>query len=87
MITSGTLPAIQTAEVDRQEYRGNNCIFSSGLVHGVEPDVIYLRWEKEGEKQTMLLLRPDEAMRIAALLANAVWSHQMIAIDAQWQTC
>ena len=74
---------VEIAEVDSQEYSGNNCVFSSGLVYGQEPDTIYFRWTKDGDGPHTLLLRPDKAMRIAALLANASWSQIMNDILAQ----
>ena len=72
---------MELVEVDSQEYRGNNCVFSSGLVFGQDPDVIYLRWQKDSDGPHTLLLRPDEAMRIAALLANACWSWEVRKIE------
>lgn len=68
------MPELIFREVDRQEYTGNNCIFSAGHVDGHEVDTIYLRMVKDGEEPTTLLLRVDEAARIAALLTNTIWS-------------
>lgn len=66
---------METIEVDSQTYTKNNCIFSSGLV--IDPDeieTIYLRVQRDGDAPHILYLRTDEAARIAALLANAIWS-------------
>ena len=60
------------SEVDQQPYR--NCVISSGLVHDAPPDEIYLKFAREDEEPTIITLRQDEAIRIAALLCNAVWS-------------
>ena len=68
---------LQYDEVDSQLYAGNNCSFSSGRVTGHPVDLIYLRMEKDGEEATVLHLRTDEAVRIAALLCNAVWSQEV----------
>ena len=64
-------------ELIRQEYTGNNCIFSGGTVEGCEvpEDVFYLRWEKDGVDPTMLLIRPDEAAAIGWLCTALLWSH------------
>ena len=59
-------------EIDQQPYL--NCIISAGLVHDAPPDEIYLKFAREGEEPTIIILRRDEAIRIAALLCNAVWS-------------
>lgn len=68
------------SEVHRQEYNGNNCVFSAGFVSGEgkpECDNIYLKLEKDGVEPTLLLLRPDEAQIIAWLLTGVIWSHLM----------
>jgi hypothetical protein len=67
-------------EVARQEYGGNNCVFSAGFVEGEskpEVDTVYLRLEKDGVGPTTLLLRPDEMQSIAWLCSGTVWSHLM----------
>jgi hypothetical protein len=63
---------LEYAEVDAQPYR--DACFSSGLVHGHPVDEVYLKFEREGEEPTTIVLRRDEAVRVAALLANAVWA-------------
>jgi hypothetical protein len=67
-------------EVIRQEYGGNNCIFSAGFVEGEnkpEEDTFFIRLEKDGVEPTVLLLRPDEAQVLAWIAAGVVWSHLM----------
>ena len=67
-------------EVIRQEYRGNNCIISSGFVEGNNKppeDIIYLRLQKDSVKPTTLLLRPDEASAMNWVLSGVVWSYLM----------
>ena len=59
-------------EIDKQPYA--DASFSAGLVYSHPVDTIYLKMERTGEKELLILLRDDEATRIAALLANAVWS-------------
>ena len=63
-------------ELIRQEYTGNNCVFSGGTVTGAPhpDDSYYLRWSKDGEEPTMLLLRPDEVAAIAWICAGLLWS-------------
>ena len=65
------------SELIRQEYTGNNCVFSGGMVEGAPhpADIYYLRWSKDGVDATMLLLRPDEVAAIAWLCAGLLWSH------------
>lgn len=66
---------LSQSEVDSQSYR--DCKLSSGLVWGHPHDDIYLKFERDGEEPTTIYLRQDEAARICALLANAVWSAEM----------
>jgi hypothetical protein len=63
---------LDLSEVDAQPYK--DCRLSSGLVHGHPTDGIYLKFARDGEEPTVITLRQDEAVRICALLANAVWS-------------
>jgi hypothetical protein len=63
-------------EVLRQEYAGNNCIFSAGFT-GHEVDTMYIKLEKDGEEPTILLFRPDEMAVIAWLASGVLWSHEM----------
>lgn len=67
-------------EMIRQEYGGNNCVFSAGFVEGEnkpDEDTCYLRLEKDGVEPTVLLLRPDELQCLAWVASGAVWSHLM----------
>lgn len=67
-------------EIIRQEYGGNNCVFSAGFVEGESKpneDTIYVRLEKNGVEPTTLLLRPDEAQALAWIASGVVWSHLM----------
>lgn len=68
---------LEIIEVDQQAYR--DCRFSSGLVHGHPHDDVYLKFERDGEEPTTILLRQDEVVRIAGLLSNAVWSAMLYA--------
>jgi len=68
---------LRYSEVDEQLYAGNNCSFSAGLVDGHEVVTIYLRMVRDGEEPLILHFRVDEAMRIVALLGNAVWSGEL----------
>lgn len=52
-----------------------NCKFSSGSVEGHPVDTLYLRWERNGEEPSTLLLRPDEMAAIAWCATGALWSH------------
>ena len=72
-------------ELIRQEYGGNDCVFSAGLVEGKNKppeDTIFVRLEKSGREPTVLLLRPDEAQALAWIACGAVWSHLMNLTNA-----
>lgn len=65
-----------------QEY--SNCEFSAGLVKGLEPDVFYLRLEREGNDDPLtILLRPDELMAILWVGNGALWSSEMIGRESR----
>lgn len=64
-----------------QEYGNNHCIFSAGLVEGIEPDTLYFRLEKDGEEGVTLFLRPDEMMAMAWVCNGALWSSAVLEED------
>lgn len=64
-------------EVLRQEYLGNNCVFSAGFVTGHEVDTMYLRFEKDGAEPEIIHLRPDEMACIAWLASGVLWSSEV----------
>lgn len=75
-----SLEGLTYTEVVRQEYCGNNCVFSAGFVEGEnkpEVDTVYLRLEKDGVEPTTLLLRPDEMQIITWLSSGVMWSYLM----------
>lgn len=65
------------AEILRQEYEANHCIFSAGFVFGDDTDSMYIRMEKDGVEPTILLFRPDEMAVIAWLATGVLWSAEM----------
>ena len=58
-----------------------NCQFSAGSVEGHPIDTLYLKWERGGISN-MLLLRPDEAAAIAWCLNGALWSSLIENVEA-----
>jgi hypothetical protein len=66
-------------ETIRQEYTGNNCVFSGGVVSGhvVPEDTFYLKWEKDGVEDTMVLMRPDEVAAVNWICAGLLWTETM----------
>ena len=61
-----------------------DCIFSAGLVEGIEPDTLYLRVRRDGEDEPcMLFLRPDEMQAVAWVCNGALWSAQMLEGDKE----
>jgi hypothetical protein len=72
--TTWTTDGLTFTEMCRQGYGANNCIFSTGTVEGHSVDTVYLRWEKDGDRGGMLLLRPDEMAAIAWVCNGTLWS-------------
>jgi len=66
-------------EIARQEYAGNNCVFSAGFVEGAVPpvDTMFIRLEKDGAEPTIIHLRPDEMAALAWIITGTLWSHMM----------
>lgn len=60
-------------EMCRQEYGGNNCVFSAGLIENHPIEQAYLKWEKDGDRGGMLMLRADELAAIAWVANGAIW--------------
>ena len=56
-----------------------DCEISSGLIKGLEPDTIYLRFDRNNSKPTTFFLRPDEALAIVHVLSGALWSDSILA--------
>jgi len=70
-------------ELARQDYTGNNCRFSVGLVDGHEVDTHYLWIQKDGQPPNVILLRADELASIAWLASGALWSKLVSDIKDQ----
>lgn len=68
---------VETHEVFTQEYTGNNCVFSFGLVSGHPDDTVFFQLVKDGVEPLQILLRRDEAMIIIHGLSAALWSEEM----------
>lgn len=69
---------MELEEVQAQPY--TNCVISAGIVHdneSVPEDTIYLRFSREGEEPTTIMLRPDEALAVTNCLSGALWSHDI----------
>jgi len=55
-----------------------NCEISAGLIEGLEPDTVYLRFDRDGTQTDLtILLRPDEALAVIYTLSGALWSQKM----------
>ena len=63
----------------KQPYQ--NCEISAGLVTGLDPDTIYLRFDRDGEKPTTFVLRPDEALAVIHALSGALWSESIFEAE------
>jgi len=56
-----------------------NCMFSAGLVEGIEPDTTYLQLARDGEDEPLtLFLRPDEMLAIIWVCNGTLWSQAMM---------
>jgi hypothetical protein len=56
-----------------QEY--TNCEFSAGLVTNADPEVVYLRFDKDNVKPpTTVFMTKDEALAVVHVLTGALWS-------------
>ena len=58
-----------------QPYQG--CEISAGLVDGLGVDTIYLRFDRDNDKPTTYVFRPDEALAIINVLSGALWSGEI----------
>ena len=63
-------------EAQRQPYA--DCVFSAGLVDDIEPDILYLRLQRNGEEPVTLFFRPDEMQAICWLCNGALWALSMM---------
>jgi hypothetical protein len=86
-ITTFEEDGLTFTEVIRQEYTGNNCVFSGGFVAGADPacDTMYLRFEKDQEDgthaATSYLLRPDEMAAVAWVASGVLWSKHVDEVE------
>lgn len=60
-------------EIAAQPY--TDARFSVGFVSGHPVDTMYLRFERNGQEPTTILLRPDEMAAVMHVAAGALWSH------------
>lgn len=65
-------------ELIRQEY--TNSSFTAGEVEGHPVDTLYLRLERDGNVDTFLLLREDEAAALIWCLSGVLWSIRVEAV-------
>lgn len=61
-------------EMIRQVYGGNNCVFSAGVIHDHPEEHVYLKWQKDGDDGSTLLLKKDELAAIAWIATGTLWS-------------
>ena len=55
-----------------------NCVISAGLVEGIDPDILYLMFERDNDEPTMIFMRVDEMLAIVHACTGAMWSREMI---------
>ena len=51
--------------------------FSAGLVTNIDPDVLYLRLERNGDEPLSLFLRRDELQALVWVASGALWALEM----------
>ena len=62
-----------------QPYQGSE--FSSGLVSGIDPDILYLKFQRDGQEPTYFFFRPDELMAVIWCGSGALWANEIIPAD------
>ena len=67
-------------EVVSQVY--GDCTFSAGYVDGHEVDNMYIKMERQGNIDMLMLLRPDEAAAIAWVATGILWSWERAVQEA-----
>jgi hypothetical protein len=67
--------------VAKQPYR--NCEISAGLIMGLEPDTIYLRFDRDNDRPTTFMLRRDEVEAIIYVLSGALWSSTIMTMEGK----
>lgn len=77
------MDGLEYNEMIRQEYAGNNCVFSAGFVYNDPIDTVYLKMEKQDTEPMIILLRPDELAAIAWCATGVLWSHEMMKLQAK----
>lgn len=73
----------QFIEMCRQEYAGNNCAFSAGVIEGHSVEQAYLKWGKDGDDGGLLMLRADEIAAIAWVANGAIWGALYSQLDSK----
>jgi len=52
-----------------------NCTISAGIAEGIEPDTVYLRFERE--EPTTIFMRPDEMLAVLWACSGTLWSVEL----------
>ena len=55
----------------------SDCVFSAGLVSGIEPDTVYFRLRRDLDEEPLtLFMRPDEMLAAMFVCSGALWSER-----------
>ena len=52
----------------------NNLVVSGGVIHDHPVEHVYLKWQKDEDDGSMLLLKKDELAAIAWISTGTLWS-------------
>ena len=71
---SWTIDGLTYTEIAADEYNGNHCRISAGLVEGHDHDALYFRLEKEQDpdREVFILVRPDEMAALASVCSETL---------------
>jgi hypothetical protein len=59
-----------------------NCVFRAGLCEGADVDTVYIEMERDGERDVLLLLRPDEMAALVYCMGGALYSKLIEQVPA-----
>lgn len=62
-----------------------NCVFRAGLCEGAGVDTVYVELERNGERDVLLLLRPDEMAALVYCMGGTLYSTliEQVPVDGE----
>lgn len=65
----------------RQPY--TNMVISAGQVEGHPVDTMYLMFEREGQRDVFVLLRPDEVAAVNWCMSGLLWGYHLAQLPEE----